>query len=79
MLNDLVPEACIQRDLFSNDDYVKYGKNTKIMAMLDAVNQRYGRQTLKLASEGFKAPWKMQQNYKSPSYTTNWHELLPVN
>lgn len=79
LLNDLVPEAGIQRDLFSNDDDAKYGKNTKIMAVLDSINQRYGRQTLKLASEGFKVPWKMQQNYKSPSYTTNWHELLSVN
>jgi DNA polymerase V len=69
----------IQRDLFSNDGDAKYSQNAKIMAVLDEINQRYGRQTLKLASEGFKAPWKMQQNYKSPSYTTNWHELLSVN
>jgi DNA polymerase V len=46
------------------------------MAVLDAINQRYGRQTLKLGSAGFKAHWKMKQNFKSPGYTTNWNELI---
>jgi DNA polymerase V len=78
ILNGLVPGAGIQRDLFSNAEDAKYNQSTKVMAVLDAINQRYGRQTLKLASEGFNAPWKMKQNLKSPSYTTNWNELVHV-
>lgn len=78
ILNGLVPGAGIQRDLFSNAEDAKYNQSTKVMAVLDAINQRYGRQTLKLASEGFNAPWKMKQNLKSPSYTTNWNGLVHV-
>lgn len=76
LLNDLVPEAGKQRDLFFDASDSSHAQNTKVMAVLDAINQRYGRQTLKLGSEGFKAPWKMQQNFKSPGYTTNWDELI---
>jgi DNA polymerase V len=76
LLNDLVPDESRQRDLFFDASEPKYTQSAKVMAVLDAINQRYGRQTLKLGSEGFKAPWKMKQNFKSPGYTTNWNELI---
>ncbi len=76
LLNDLVPEAGQQRDLFFDESDSSHAQNAKLMGVLDAINQRYGRQTLKLGSEGFKAPWQMQQNFKSPGYTTNWDELI---
>jgi DNA polymerase V len=76
LLNDLVPVEGRQRDLFFDALESKYAQSAKVMAVLDSINQRYGRQTLKLGSEGFKAPWKMKQNFKSPSYTTNWNELV---
>jgi DNA polymerase V len=76
LLNDLVPDEGRQQDLFFDASEPNYAQNVKVMAVLDAINQRYGRQTLKLGSEGFKAPWKMKQNFKSPGYTTNWNELI---
>ncbi|MGZ8918019.1 MAG: Y-family DNA polymerase [Methylobacter sp.] len=76
LLNDLVPDEGRQRDLFFDASESKYAQSAKVMAVLDSINQRYGRQTLKLGSEGFKAPWKMKQNFKSPGYTTNWNELI---
>jgi DNA polymerase V len=76
ILNDLVPEDGIQQDLFFNLTNPDFSKRLKVMSVFDAINQRYGRQTLKLGSEGFKAPWKMKQHFKSPGYTTNWHDLI---
>jgi DNA polymerase V len=76
ILNDLVPEDGLQRDLFLNLTSHDLRQRSKVMSVLDAVNQRYGRQTLKLGSEGFKAPWRMKQNFKSPGYTTNWQDLI---
>jgi DNA polymerase V len=46
------------------------------MTALDRINQRYGRQTIKIGSQGFKAPWKLKQHFKSPGYTTNWQDLI---
>lgn len=76
LLNDLVPDEGRQADLFFDVSEANHAQSTKLMAVLDAINQRYGRHTLKLGSEGFKAPWKMKQNFKSPGYTTNWNELI---
>ncbi len=75
MLNDLVPAAGIQQDMFFGQA-ISAMKSEKVMAVLDSVNQRYGRQTLKLASEGFKAPWQMKQEFKTPDYTCDWDGLI---
>ena len=76
LLNDLVPDEGRQADLFFDASEANHAQSAKLMAVLDAINQRYGRHTLKLGSEGFKAPWKMKQNFKSPGYTTHWNELI---
>lgn len=45
------------------------------MAALDAVNDRFGRGTLRVGNvEGHQA-WHMSQNAKTPSYTTEWEGL----
>jgi len=53
----------------------------RLMAALDAVNQRWGRQTMKLATnrQG-QAPrgWTMKQERRTPRYTTQWDEMPVV-
>jgi DNA polymerase V len=48
--------------------------------VLDSINQKMGRATVKLASEGLQVrqDWRMKQERKSPSYTTRWEDLLKV-
>jgi DNA polymerase V len=75
LLNGLVPAAGVQQDLFFGDG-INTTKSQKLMSALDSVNQRYGRQTLKLGSEGFNAPWQMKQDFKSPDYTCDWEGLI---
>lgn len=76
LLNDLVPSAGVQQDLFFIQDSLKA---EKIMSVMDTVNNRYGRQTLHLASMGFKSPWRMKQERKSPGYTYDWDDLIKAN
>jgi len=45
---------------------------------LDRINHRWGRDTLQYGSAGLVKPWHHKQAMKSPSYTTNWHELPVV-
>ena len=47
------------------------------MAVLDDINQRYGRQSLRLAAEGVERSWKMRRGNLSLGYTTSW-DGLPV-
>ena len=72
-----VPNQYRQLDLFGTLS-VTDTKSSKLMSVMDQINSRMGRGTLKIASEGFNQPWKMKQGNKSPSYTTNWDELICV-
>jgi len=53
-------------------------ESRSLMASLDAVNRRYGRGTLGLASQGINPKWKMAREKMSPRYTTQWAELPKV-
>jgi len=76
MLGEIVPAERCQTDLFA--DKSTQIKSNKLMAMMDGINKKMGKESIKLASEGFKRPWKMKQENKSPSYTTNWDEIVKV-
>ncbi len=76
ILNGLVPAAGRQIDLFFDGSAAKLNKRDDMNLVMDTINRRFGRQTLKVASEGFKAPWKMKQDHKTPSYTTDWNGLI---
>ncbi|PXX13678.1 DNA polymerase V [Nitrosomonas ureae] len=73
----MVPTQYRQLDLFGAIP-VTDTKSSKLMSVMDQINSRMGRGTLKIASEGFKQPWKMKQGNKSPNYTTNWNDLICV-
>jgi len=51
---------------------------THLMTAMDALNRRYGRGTVALASAGTLGPrrtWTMRQDRKTPDYTTCWHSM----
>jgi DNA polymerase V len=75
MLGELVSVNQVQPDFFAKN--FEMGSN-KLMGVLDAVNKKMGRGTMRLASEGFKKPWRMKQGNKSPNYTTEWKDIPSV-
>ncbi|MPV65601.1 Y-family DNA polymerase [Burkholderia sp. BE17] len=71
MLLDLTDRTVEQADLFAGPA----PRRERLMAALDAVNDRFGRGTLRVGNvEGHQA-WHMSQNAKTPSYTTEWEGL----
>jgi DNA polymerase V len=74
MLGELMPAQGVQTDLFSQVHSTP--KSNMLMLTMDTINKKIGKESIKLASEGFKRPWKMKQENKSPSYTTNWNGLV---
>ncbi|HSI45105.1 MAG TPA: Y-family DNA polymerase [Methylophilus sp.] len=68
-----------QLDMFHTSN--AHEKSVRLMQTIDSINQKMGRATIKLASEGVqeKQPWRMRQEMMSPRYTTCWDELLKVN
>ncbi|AEI50268.1 Y-family DNA polymerase [Runella slithyformis] len=75
MISGIVPENQVQIDLF---DTRKREIDTKAMKALDELNRRMGRDTVKIAVQGFGRDWHLRQERKSRCYTTRWQEILEV-
>ena len=74
MLDDLVPEADRPQMLFDEERT----PSERVSRVLDDVNDRWGKKTLVLGSEGFKRSWKLRADHHSPRYTTRISDLLLV-
>jgi len=72
MLGELVDAHRVQPDLFASRP------ESTLMSTLDRINQRYGKRKMVLGSNLRDQQWKMRQNMRSPSYTTQWKELASV-
>lgn len=64
MLTGLVPVSQTQADLFDDRDR---RKSKRLMSALDAINDRWGADTLHYASSGISKPWKTQFHCRSPA------------
>jgi DNA polymerase V len=77
MLLDLTSSAVEQVELDLGESDSERDLN-RLMLALDAVNDRWGRGTLKIGSAKFgKAPkdWTMKQERRTPAYTTEWDDM----
>jgi len=54
------------------------GEASKVMAVLDEINGRWGRRPLRAASVPLNPDWGMRREMMSQSYTTRLNELLTV-
>ena len=72
---ELTTASHVQGGLFDRSDSPRA---VALMQALDAVNRRYGRDTLAYATSGHRRAWKLRSDLLSARYTTNWQELLSV-
>lgn len=76
VLSGLIPVSERQEDLFT--DVSKVSGHSRLMATLDRINHRWGRDTLQSAAAGLKKGWRNKSSQRSPRFTTEWSELLRV-
>lgn len=72
MLLDLRQQGEFTDDLFAE---IQPAAAEKVMSVLDEINGRWGRGTLRPARVPAVASWEMKRELKSPSYTTSWEQL----
>ena len=70
----------VQHELQLEDEVAaqRTARSPHLMSMLDAVNKRYGRGSVHLASAGVcgeQRSWAMKQERKTPGYTTCWDDM----
>jgi len=72
MLMEICSEDAIQGNLF---DTIDRGKHKNLMTVLDNVNERYGRNSLKFATMSAGKKWQIKQERLSPCYTTRMSDF----
>jgi DNA polymerase V len=77
----LVPIETHQLKLFEKNIPPTHKKDMKLSKIMDKINRKWGKNTLKIASQGTDTnkKWHMRQNYLSRRYTTSWSELIKAN
>ncbi len=73
MLTGISDAGVVQRSLL-----VQHGvgeKSEKLMEAMDALNRRYGSNTVAIASAGINRAWGMRRECMSPCYTTSWNDV----
>jgi DNA polymerase V len=69
-LLDIRPQAHFQTDLFA-----PAVDNPNLMHVLDAINTRYGKSTMQMASKGFSKKHEMRREYITKRATTRWSDI----
>ncbi|MGC6470993.1 MAG: Y-family DNA polymerase [Flavobacteriales bacterium] len=75
IIGDIVPQKQQQLSLF---DHVDRKKQQAIMTALDSINDRVGREKVRLAIQGSQRKWRMKQEQLSPCYSTRIEDALTV-
>jgi DNA polymerase V len=75
---DLVSEDGLQSNLFNSADLNVVQATAARLQAVDAINKRYGRQTVHYAAEDLSNSWQPKRALRSQRYTTNWQELPTV-
>jgi DNA polymerase V len=75
IVSNFVPEESIQQNIFDQNDR---SKQTSLMKVMDNLNKNYGKETVRIATQGFTQQWKLRQEMLSRRYTTRLEEIMVV-
>jgi DNA polymerase V len=75
IVTGIVPCNAVQQNLFDTADRAK---QETLMEVLDTINEKLGKDTLKYAvqSHSQNSKWLTQRSKLSPCYTTRWNQIL---
>ncbi|MEO3407582.1 DUF4113 domain-containing protein [Mucilaginibacter sp. CAU 1740] len=64
-----------QYNMFCN---YEHSRKQQLAELMDTLNDRYGRGTVRLGADSFERKWAMKQEFLSKQYTTNWKDIIVV-
>ena len=73
ILTDLSSESMTQEDLF---EFAGKKPNDKLSSIIDVINRKHGKGSIKYASEGLTHSWDAKREHLSKNYTSDWDELM---
>lgn len=74
-LSDFVPADRLQTDLLGAVDPAAHERSMSRMQAIDAINERFGKRSIRYAAEDLAQTWQPVRKLRSPRYTTNIDEI----
>src|SRR5258708_36340513 len=78
VLSRITPLPVVQPDLFGEVSLVEHYREMQLMAVVDAINRIFGRETLVFAVQGWTRSWRMRQDRLSQHWLSRWEEMLTI-
>jgi DNA polymerase V len=78
VLSRITPLPVVQPDLFGEVSLVDHYREMRLMAVVDAINRIFGRETLVFAVQGWTRSWRMRQERLSRRWLSRWEEILTI-
>lgn len=75
IVTDITPQNEVQGNLFDTKNRLHYKIADQEM---DDINRKEGRDTVKIAIQGYGEQWKLKSQYLSKHYTTRWDEIIEI-
>ena len=75
ILQGLQPETAEAIRLYDEE---KYLKDKRLMAAMDQIGRKFGRDRVRFGVEKFRAEWEMRRELMSPRYTTRLDEVVRI-
>ena len=75
MVWDITPDEAVQTYLF---DSVDRQKQSALAEAVDRINRKNGRDTVRIALQGYDVSWHLKCEYKTCQYTTRLDEIIRV-
>lgn len=77
-LNDSINTQQSLFTFYNHKNQEEIVRGEKLMQVIDHINRKMGGDTVFMAAQGIDKKWLMKREFKSPSYTTNWNEIIKV-
>lgn len=75
IVGGIVPNGQVQTSLFGQEEQEK---QQRVFQAVDQLNNKLGRDKVRIAAQGYQQSWNHKRNKLSPSYTTCWKDIIKV-
>jgi DNA polymerase V len=72
---DLIPDTQVQAGMF---DTANQDKDRTVMQTVDQINRSLGKDSIRMAVQGFEKKFRLRAEHLSPRYTTDIHHILKI-
>jgi len=75
IITEIISDSPVQSDLF---DLIDRKRQKDLIKTIDKLNDNFGQNKIRIATQGYNTKWKMKNEKLSPCYTTKISDIIEV-